>query len=153
MNLFLLLIIIGMAACSGIPQSTVYQQKYFPEGVNDIYLGMTLQYLEKTRTTTTLEQLESTDSTLLAFKEVRPGNEFESLTYYLSNSENQILYELSIDYPLNVDTYQKALEMYGTSNSDEGEWFFETPEGFGLVLWQEENKIFISARELKESPN
>ena len=150
--LLIIQIILVFGACSGIPQSVVYQQQYFPDGIDDIYLGMAFSYLEKTRETTQLEPIEDSDSTRLVFKEVRPGNEFESITYYVSNSRNQIMYEMSIDYPEGVDMMAKTLDMYGETNSDGGEWFFETPEGFGLTIWKEPGKIFISARELKESP-
>ncbi len=138
------------AACAVVPQYALYQQDYFPDGVDDIYLGMAYKFMVKTRQQTTLEPVESADSTQLVFREVRPGNTFESLTYYFDNTaESQPLYEFSIDFPEDADPYYEAVRMYGEPNADEGEWFFETPEGFRINMWVEDQQIFLSAWETR----
>ncbi len=143
-------LLLAVFSCAIVPQYALYQQEYLPAGVEDIYLGMTYKFMEKTRKETSLEPVENSDSTRLVFREVRPGQPFESLTYYFDNiSRNQALYELSIDFPAGTDVSPRAMKMYGESNADEGEWSFETPEGFRLTMWVEPAKIFISARELR----
>lgn len=147
------LILILLQGCAIVPQYAVHQQKYFPPGVDDVYLGMPFKFLSKTRNTTILEQdLSNSDSTRLVYLEKHTDKEFERIYYFIDNYQDKLLYEIAFEYPESTDTESKAQSIYGETNADGGEWEFDTPEGFNITTWTYGGLITVSARMLRQGP-
>ena len=139
--------------CAVVPAASKYQLDYFPGGIDDVYLGMTYEFLEKSRKETTLDFVRiDEDSTRSVYNEKKIGKPYESVTYFIDNGDESILYEMSVNFPQGTDVGAEAVKMYGETNSDGGEWAFDTPEGFRSNMWQTPAKLFISSRELRQNP-
>jgi len=138
--------------CAVVPQSAEYQQKYFPEGISDVYLGMTYVFMNKTRASTQLAPAAwSGDTTLLAFEEVHEDKDFEKVTYFFDEEGDQLLYEMAIEYPEDTNPNEVANKLYGRPNSDEGEWYFQDDEnGNKLSMWVSGQHLFISDRTIRQ---
>lgn len=141
-----------MVGCAVVPPYAEHQGKYFPEGLEELYLGMPGKFLDRTKKGNTWELVtDDSDSTRVVYREAHTGKDFEEVLYFTDASNDQLLYEVQINYPVGTDPWQQAIKLYGESNSDEGEWFFETTEDFNLVIWVAGQGITISAREIRNS--
>lgn len=146
-----LLIFWLMVGCAVVPQYALHQEKYFPEGLEEVYLGMPGKFLDKTRTDTQLELVtDDADSTRVVYREQHTGKAFEEVLYFTDAANDQALYEMQVNYPEGTNVYEEAVKLYGESNSDEGEWFFKTEENFNIVVWIQGQGMTISAREIRK---
>ncbi len=141
-----------LVGCAVVPTTAEYQQKYFPEGINDVYLGMTYRFLDKTREGTGLELVSAgSDSTILAYQELHTDKEFEKVVYFFDNEGDQPLYEMAIEYPENINPEEVAGKLYGRPNADEGEWYFEDERQENrLSIWVNGQQLFISDRSIRQ---
>ncbi|MEM9327304.1 MAG: hypothetical protein AAGA85_16675 [Bacteroidota bacterium] len=146
----LLCLVIG---CAVVPQSAMHQQKYFPEGLSEVYLGMTYEFMNKTREATQLEPVEwSADSTLLAYQEVHSDKAFDRVIYFFDAEGDQLLFEMAVEYPDGINPEEVAAKLYGGPNADEGEWYFEDEEyGDRLSMWINGQQLVISNRSIRTS--
>lgn len=137
--------------CAVVPQYALHQEKYFPEGLEEIYLGMPGEFLDKTRVNTSLELVtDDTDSTRVVYREQHSGKAFDEVLYFTDANKDQALYELQVNYPEGTNVYEEATKLYGEANSDEGEWFFKTDENFNIIVWVQGQGMTISAREIRK---
>ncbi len=144
------MVVMLLMGCAVVPQYALHQEKYFPEGLEEIYLGMPGKFLGKTRIDTELELVtEDSDSTRVVYRELHTDKAFEEVLYFTDAKGDQALYEMQVNYPEGTNVYDEALKLYGEANSDEGEWFFETDEEFNIVVWIEGQGMTISAREIR----
>ena len=89
-----------LMGCAVVPPYADYQQQYFPEGVNDVYLGMTYQFMSKTREGTNLVPIAlGSDSTILTYEEVHPDKDFDRIIYSFEKDDEWIKELFSL--PLN----------------------------------------------------
>lgn len=141
-----------LMGCAVVPQYALHQEKYFPEGLNEVYLGMPGKFLDKTRSETQLELVtDDSDSTRVVYRELHNGKAFEEVLYFTEASGDQPLYEMQVNYPEGTNVYEEALKIYGEANSEEGEWFFETEENFNIIVWIQGQGMTISAREIRNN--
>lgn len=146
------LLICWLAGCAVVPQYALHQEKYFPEGLEDVYLGMPGKFLNKTRTDTKLELVtDDLDSSRVVYRESHEGKVFNEVLYFVDAKADQPLYEMQVNYPEGINVYEEANKLYGESNSDEGEWFFKTEEDFNVFVWIEGQGMTISAREIRKN--
>ena len=146
-----LLFFVLLAGCAVVPQYALHQEKYFPEGLEEVYLGMPGKFLDKTRRDTKLELVtDDSDSTRVVYREEHTGKAFEEVIYFTDAKNDQALYELQVNYPEGTNVEEEAIKLYGKANSDEGEWFFETEEDFNIIIWVEDQGMTISAREIRK---
>lgn len=147
-----MLVITLMGGCAVVPQYALHQEKYFPEGLDELYLGMPGKFLAKTRKNNPWELVsDDTDSTRVVYRETHSGQTFNEVLYFTDVNSDQLLYEIQVNYPEGTDPWQEAVKLYGESNAEEGEWFFETEEEFNLVIWVSDHSITISAREIRNN--
>ncbi len=140
-----------LIGCAVVPQYALHQEKYFPEGLEEVYLGMPGKFLDKTRTDTQLELIaDDSDSTRVVYREQHNDKAFEEVLYFTDAKNDQALYEMQVNYPEGTNVYEEAVKLYGESNSDEGEWFFETEENFNIIVWIQGQGMTISAREIRK---
>lgn len=140
-----------LVGCAVVPQYALHQEKYFPEGLEEVYLGMPGKFLDKTRKETQLELItDDLDSSRVVYREQHTGKVFEEVLYFTDVKNDQALYEMQINYPEGTNVYEEALKLYGESNSDEGEWFFKTDENFDITVWIQGQGMTISAREIRK---
>ena len=117
------------------------QEKYFPGGYQNIYIGM------------------PADS-LLALKENKSGSSFQlhgtrqyvetpsrdtvikQVMYLLDANRN--VYEVIFEYQdfFNLELYMK--DLYGPWNTDDEEWLFSLPNGRELHIWNHLNRLCIA---------
>jgi hypothetical protein len=146
------LLLVGLViGCAVVPQYALHQEKFFPEGIEEVYLGMPGKFLDKTRKTTQLELVTTdTDSTRVVYREQHSGKVFEEVLYFTDASKDQALYEMQVVYPEGTNVFEEAVKLYGDPNSDEGEWFFKTEEDFNIIVWIRDQGMTISAREIRK---
>ena len=145
-----LIIMCLLIGCAVVPQYALHQEKYFPEGLEEVYLGMPGKFLDKTRTDTSLELVtDDPDSTRVVYREQHSRKAFEEVLYFTDAQNDQALYELQVNYPEGTNVYEEAIKLYGEANSDEGEWFFKTEENFNIIVWVQGQGMTISAREIR----
>lgn len=150
-NAGFLVMVCMLLGCAVVPQYALHQEKYFPEGLEEVYLGMPGKFLNKTRNNTQLELVsDHADATSVVYREQHSGKAFEEVLYFTDAKNEQALYEMQVNYPEGTNVYEEAIALYGESNSEEGEWFFKTEEGFNIIVWIQGQGMTISAREIRK---
>ena len=142
-----LLLGLFLSACAVVPPSASYQMDYFPDGVENTYLGMPFRYLEKTHKGLGLQKIsDSTDLVRNIYSEKFSAKDYSEAIYYFDKDLDEPLYLVKFLYPSGVDPFQIAVDKYGEPNSEEGEWVWHTPEKFLITVWTEADKIVVSGK-------
>jgi hypothetical protein len=135
----LLLLTIAFSSCKITQRVAKEHQKFFPEEIKAVYLGMNLNQLKAIRNKNNLS-IDPGSQVTYAFEKFS-NKDYTQINYQFDN--NNILYEVIISYREELNIFDKFEEKYGQSNSRK-EWIFENIDGINIKIWVFNNRLCIA---------
>ncbi len=116
---------------------------YLPTELQDLYFGMPLSEFEGMRSAE--EQPSETYDFRRVFFEEFSDSEIEYVVYYFDNEGDLPLYEIIVAYRDADSRDQTARRLLGSPNAEEGEWRYDSREGYELMAWAFQKKLVFAA--------
>lgn len=138
----IILLTIAFSSCKSFYSEKREHQKFFPEEIKKVYIGMNLAQLKSVRDLNNLS-IDPGPNVTYAFEKFS-HKDFYQITYQFDN--NNILYEVIISFRENVNIFEEFEHKYGQSNSQK-EWIFENIDGINIKIWVFNNKLCIANQE------
>lgn len=122
-----------------------HQKRYFPVEYANIYLGMPLREARIVRPAMNLQ--DAPDSLRLQFQEYIGRDKIESTHYFFEKKDGQQLVKLIIEFASIEETAKTARWLYGKPKEENGQWHFDSKEGFMIEISASGKKIEIVKKE------
>lgn len=128
-----------------------HQSRYFPVEYANIYLGIPLAEAKIIRPA--MNQTDGSDSLHLQFSEYIGRNEIESTLYFFNKTlTSQPLERMVIEFETVEETQKLIRWRYGKPNNEEGQWTFDSKEGFMMDISTNGKTITIEKEQEATKP-
>lgn len=121
-----------------------YQQKYFPEHINQLYLGMPFHNFEKIKDIQKME-INSNFDFRTEYTEVFSEGDIEEITYYFTKNEPEYLYEFILKFKSDFNLREYCRRMYGPFN-DKDEWLFTVTKSLDIMIWTFDTTLVLAGK-------